>query len=407
MGFDARMIGATGRDGAGLRRLFELDKRAVPGGNTGFSFGIEEEYFLADRETMAFAARSPDALFGSAAAATEGRVDREFLECQVEVATPPCERIEDARMELSYIRRVLGAIAADNRLAILSCGTHPTADWAHSVQTDKPHYDRVMDELQMIGRRNMLCGMHVHVELPDPSRRIDVMCRMIPYLPMLLSLSTSSPFWQGRRTGLMGYRLAAYDELPRTGLPELLRTQAEYDSYVGGLVASGVLRDAGAIWWSMRPSIKYPTLELRAPDACTRIDDALAIASLYRSLVRHLFVNRHVNESISAAERALAVENKWRAQRYGVHGSFATMGGAVPVETFLEQVIDMVAPDAEALGCAREVEDCRRIVARGTSADHQIALYEQLCPRDGENEALRAVCQWIARETVRAPSQHP
>lgn len=406
MGFDARMIAGNGRDGAGLRRLFELDKSASLRGETGFSFGIEEEYFLADRETMAVAARSPDSLFGSAAAATQGRVDREFLECQVEVATPPCERIEDARTELTYIRRVLGAIAADNRLAILACGTHPTADWAHSVQTDKPHYDRVMGELQMIGRRNMLCGMHVHVELPDASRRIDVMCRMIPYLPMLLALSTSSPFWQGRRTGLMGYRLAAYDELPRTGLPELLRTDAEYEAYVGGLVASGVLRDAGSIWWSMRPSVKYPTLELRAPDACTRIDDALAIASLYRTLVRHLFMNPHVNADISPADRALAVENKWRAQRYGVRGSFATAGGAVPVETFLEQVVDMVARDAEALGCAAEVEDCRRIVAQGTSADCQIALYEQLAASEGEDGALHAVCQWLARETVKAPSRH-
>lgn len=404
MGFDPRLITKGGLDGAGLRRLFELNRSPGAGSASGFSFGIEEEYFLADRDTMHVVSRSPDHLFGSAAAATEGRVDREFLECQVEVATPPCDRIEDARTELSYIRRVLGTIAADSGLTILSCGTHPTADWLHSVQTDKPHYDRVMGELQMIGRRNMLCGMHVHVELPEPSRRIKVMCRMIPYLPLLLALSTSSPFWQGRRTGLMGYRLAAYDELPRTGIPELLRTQAEYDAYVGALVASGVLRDAGSIWWSMRPSVKYPTLELRAPDACTRIDDALAIASLYRSLVHHLFFNAEVNAGIDVAERALAVENKWRAQRYGVHGSFATLGGAVPIETFLEQVLDMVAPDAEALGCAAEVLDCRRIVAQGTSADCQIALYEQHADQ-GDEEAMRAVCAWIARETLKPPAR--
>ncbi len=141
------------------------------------------------------------------------------------------------------------------------------------MQSPKDRYDKVMDDLQMIGQRNMLCGMHVHVEFPDPARRIDVMMRMLPYLPLFIALAASSPFWQRRPTGLKGYRLAAYDELPRTGLPELFRTNAEYDAYVDAMVRSGAMQDASHLWWAIRPSLKYPTLELRAPDCCTRIDD--------------------------------------------------------------------------------------------------------------------------------------
>ena len=140
----------------------------------------------------------------------------------------------------------------------------PARAGANSVQSPKDRYAKVMDDLQMIGQRNMLCGMHVHVEFPDPSRRIDVMTRMLPYLPLFIALSASSPFWQGRATGLKGYRLAAYDELPRTGLPELFRTTAEYDAYVDAMVSSGAMADASHLWWAIRPSLKYPTLELRA-----------------------------------------------------------------------------------------------------------------------------------------------
>ena len=174
----------------------------------------------------------------------------------------------------------------------------------------------------MIGQRNMLCGLHVHVELPDPDDRVDVMTRMLPYLPLFIALATSSPFWRSRPTGLKGYRLAAYDELPRTGVPELFRTKEEFDAYVDALVKAGVMEDSSYMWWSMRPSLKHPTLELRAPDCPTLVDDSIAIAALYRSLARRLTRNPELNRDITAVTRAIVVENKWRAQRYGVHGTF-------------------------------------------------------------------------------------
>jgi carboxylate-amine ligase len=369
-------------------------------GSADFSFGIEEEYFLARESSGTVVARAPDSLFQQANDATQGRIGREFLQSQIEVATPPFTHFSEARAELRYIRQVLGFIAAEHGLAILACGTHPTARWNESVQTDKAHYDDVMRELQMIGRRNMLCGMHVHVQTPDPELRVDVMCRLIPYIPLLLALSTSSPFWAGHRTGLRGYRLAAYDELPRTGLPELFRDNAEFDAYVGALVSAGVIKDAGSIWWAVRPSLKYPTLELRAPDCCTRLDDAIAIAALYRCLVRRLCLDPGLNCGITAVDRAVAIENKWRAQRHGVKGDFVGARGAVSVADFLEETLALVSEDAQAFDCEDELAHCRTIVRDGTSADEQMRVFDEAASAPGGEPPLNAVLAWVAGNSV-------
>jgi carboxylate-amine ligase len=371
------------------------------GANAEFSFGIEEEYFLARKGSGQVVTRAPDSLFEQADAATQGRIGREFLQSQIEVATPPFTHFAEAREELSYIRRVLSYLAAEHGLSILACGTHPTARWNESVQTVKAHYDRVMDELQMIGRRNMLCGMHVHVQTPDPDRRVDIMCRLIPFVPLLLALSTSSPFWSTHRTGLRGYRLAAYDELPRTGIPELFRHTAEFDSYIERLVGAGVIRSASEIWWSVRPSLAYPTLELRAPDCCTRIEDAIAIAALYRCLVRRLYLDPSVNAGLTAVDRAVAVENKWRAQRHGVRGDFVGRRGAVKIGDFLEETLDLLQGDALALSCEAELAHCRTIVNVGTSADEQIRVFDEAFSQHGNRDAaLGAVLAWVAGNSV-------
>ncbi len=292
-----------------------------------FTIGIEEEYFLVDAQTKLVAADVPQSFFEAAKAATAGRISPEFLQPQIEVISSPHTAMADARAELRHLRRTVAAVAAEHGLAILASGTHPTALWRKALQTNKERYDTVMHDLQMIGQRDLLCGMHVHVELPDPDARIDVMRRMLPYLPLFLALSTSSPFWQSRPTGLKGYRLAAYDELPRTGVPELFRTKEEFDAYVAALVRAGVMEDSSFIWWAIRPSLNNPTLELRAPDSCTLVEDSIAIAALYRVVTRHLFCHRGHNADVDAVKRAIVVENKWRAQRYGVHGTFVTERG--------------------------------------------------------------------------------
>jgi glutamate---cysteine ligase / carboxylate-amine ligase len=364
-----------------------------------FQFGIEEEYFLSDAQTLQVPAETPDALFKAADFGTAGHVGREFLQAQIEVATEPHCNAGLARHELLRLRQNAAAAAAEHGLAILACGTHPLALWRKSVQSPKDRYTQVMDVLQMIGQRNMLCGMHVHVEFPDPTRRIDVMTRMLPYIPLFIALSTSSPFWQRHATGLKGYRLAAYDELPRTGLPELFRSNADYEAYVDAMVRSGAMADASHLWWAVRPSVKYPTLELRAPDCCTRLDDALALASLYRVLARYLYGNLEHNAGLDVVDRSIAVENKWRAQRYGVQGTFVTRSGAITIGELMDRVLDMVAPDAAALGCADQVGRCRAIVAEGTSADAQLRIFTEN-EHEGAEIALHKVTGWIRDATL-------
>ena len=365
-----------------------------------FTFGIEEEYFLVDAETKLVACAVPKEFFDAVKRATEGRTSTEFLQPQVEVISSPHLDCAGALAELRHLRRTVSAVAAEHGLAILAAGTHPTAAWRQAQQTQKERYDAVMHDLQMIGQRDLLCGLHVHVELPDPDQRIDVMYRMLPYLPLFLALSTSSPFWQSRITGLKGYRLAAYDELPRTGVPELFRTQSEFDAYVTALVRAGVIADASYIWWAIRPSLNNPTLELRAPDSCTLVDDSIAIAALYRTIARHLYVNRWRNADLSAVSRAIIVENKLQAQRYGVHATFASEAGPETVAQMLERVISDTAPDAAALGCTAEINRCRAIVGSGTSADAQIAVFQAHQGHTDRAAALRAVTDWIAAATL-------
>jgi carboxylate-amine ligase len=364
-----------------------------------FQFGIEEEYFLSDAETFDVPAETPDALFQTADFGMPGHIGREFLQAQIEVATEPHCVANDARIELRQLRLNAAAAAAEHGLSILACGTHPLAYWRESVQSPKDRYAKVMDDLQMIGQRNMLCGMHVHVEFPDPARRVDVMMRMLPYLPLFIALAASSPFWQGRATGLKGYRLAAYDELPRTGLPELFRTNAEYDAYVDAMVRSGAMQDASHLWWAIRPSLKYPTLELRAPDCCTRLDDAIAIAALYRVLARFLYAHTDHNAELNVVDRSIAVENKWRAQRYGAQGTFVTRSGGVAVGEMLNRILDLVAADAEALNCAEQAEHCRSIIVEGTSADAQLRIFTEN-QHEGAEIALHKVTRWIRDATL-------
>jgi carboxylate-amine ligase len=365
-----------------------------------FNIGIEEEYFLIDAETKQVSRRMPEGFLAAAKQASGGRIMGEFLQSQIEAVTRPHADIKAARQELRDLRQAVAQVAAEHGLAILASGTHPTADWDKSQQSEGERYDQVMDDLQMIGQRNMLCGLHVHVELPDPNDRVDVMMRMLPYLPLFIALATSSPFWRSRSTGLKGYRLAAYDELPRTGVPELFRNKEEFDTYIDALVKAGVVPDASYIWWSIRPSLKHPTLELRAPDCPTLVDDSIAIAALWRALARRLTRNPQLNSGLNVVSRAIVVENKWRAQRYGVRGTMVGDNGAISVADLIERVIEETAEDAEALDSLAEMRRCRTIVSAGTSADVQIAVYEAHRGRDGHERALEAVTKWIAVATL-------
>ncbi|WP_230533169.1 carboxylate-amine ligase [Microvirga roseola] len=368
-----------------------------------YKFGIEEEYFVNDASKRDVAKGKIKEFFASCRDKLSTGVEPEMLEPQIEIATSPAVDSSEARAQLAGLRSSVGAIARDYNLSIMAAGTHPLAVWTRVRANTQARYGKVMHDLQMIGSRTVVCGMHVHVEVPDPEVRIDIMNRIQRYLPLLLALSTSSPFWQSQRTGLLGYRLAAFRELPRTGLPDLFQDAADYQRYIDTLVAARAIENSSYVWWLIRPSLKFPTLELRVADSCTRVDDTMAIATLYRCLVRHLHRNPTLHAGQTGASRAINDENGWRAQRYGIHGSFVDEAtrSAKPVRQILDETLDMIADDAKALGCERELDMARWIVARGTSADQQLNLFTEALGRGLSNrDALAGVVDWLSAETI-------
>ena len=372
--------------------------------NTSYQFGIEEEFFLADAITRGTPRRTVKA-FHDTVRAELPHVDRELMQSQVEIASPPSTSFAETRTKLAGLRAHLGEIGRAHKIMLLAAGTHPLARWDRQSQTRKDRYDILMQDMQILARRNLVCGMHVHVEVPRPDDRVDLMNRLLPYMPVLLALSASSPFWQGRATGLAAYRLSVWGEMPRTGLPNLFRDTADYDRYVATMIRSEAIADASFLWWTIRPSIRYPTLELRVADSCTRLEDTLAIAALYRCLVRFAVRRPELNRGLTGASRAIASENLWRAQRDGVRASFLdeASGDAEPFAAYLEALLAQLAEDADALDCGAEIAMTREIVSSGTSADRQLAILKQAhAGPDDPREALVDVVDWIADTTVKA-----
>jgi carboxylate-amine ligase len=246
--------------------------------------------------------------------------------------------------------------------------------------------------------------MHVHVGVEDDELRIDLMNQARYFLPHLLVLSTSSPFAEGEDTGLKSYRLAAYQELPRTGLPGRFESWEEYRSTIDLLVRNAIVEDATKIWWDLRPSARFATLEMRITDVCTLVEDAVCVAALYVSILRMLYRIRRANQTWRTYPLFLLSENRWRAQRYGVGGTLFDFGKGelVPFGDLVEELLEMLRDDAAALGCAAELEHARTILARGTSADRQVATFNRLLAEGAsQEEALQAVVDLLAQDTLR------
>lgn len=368
-----------------------------------YSIGLEEEYFVFDARSRRAITRADKAFLANAKKRLGDNVMTEMLQSQVEVVTPVCGSMSEARNYLLGYRAALAEEAAARKLGIAAMGTFPIAVWPEQTVSPGERYKGIVSDLGIIGLRNMLCGLHVHVGLPDPSIRVDLMKRIMPYLPLLLALSTSSPFWQTHRTGLHGYRLAAYDELPRTGLPELFHEQADYDEFVAALTRADIIPDASYIWWAIRPSLRYPTLELRIADSCTRLEDALAVAALFRCLIRALDNDRALNSGFDRVGRAITVENKWHAQRYGIHAVFVDpfRRTSISAREWLDEILDFIDEDIVALGCQREIARAGAILREGTSADEQIRIYQSARAAGRQRaSALKEVVDWAAAETV-------
>ncbi len=372
-----------------------------------FTLGIEEEYLLVEKTSRDLVADPPKQLLSECQAALGdrgGQVTPEFMRAQIEVGTRVCKSVKEAREDLAYLRRTIAACAAPYGLAPIAASTHPFAEWDAQQHTDKERYHVIAADLQMIARRMLISGMHVHVGIDDDDLRIDIMNQASYFLPHLLALSTSSPFWRGRQTGLKSFRLSIFDELPRTGLPETFVSYAEYQRTVEVLVNSKLIEDGTKIWWDLRPSSRFPTLEMRITDICPLLEDGIAIAAMFLCICRMLYRLRGHNQRWRSYSPFLIMENRWRAQRYGVTNGLVDFGKSelVDFRELLDEILALIREDAEALNCRIEVEHSRTIAERGTSAERQVAVYTQAMDAGaGEHEALQAVVDALVDDTVR------
>lgn len=367
-----------------------------------FTVGIEEEYLLVDAETRDLVREPPPGLWDDLTRALGEEVGSEFMRSQVEIQTAPCANIAEARHDLAGKRRTVCEIAERHGLHSIAASTHPLADSRQQLHTDKERYNLLARDMQHVVRRLLISAMHVHVGIPDPDMRIDLMSQVTYFLPHLLALSTSSPFWHSADTGLKSYRMSVWKALPRTGLPEHFNSWAEYERHVKVLVEAGIIEDASKVWWDVRPSARYPTLEMRIADICTTLEDGLSIAAVYTSLLSMLFTKRQRNQRWRTYSNFLIAENMWRAQRYGINEPLMDfgVGELVPFPQLTEELIAILTPEADRLGCVPELENIRQIVKRGTSADRQVAVYEKALAEGNDNsEALKSVVDFLIEET--------
>ncbi len=376
----------------------------VAGEAPPFSIGIEEEYLLVDKESRAVAQDVPEALFQDCDKRLEGRAAHEFLNAQIEVNTAVCDDLAQARRELTELRRTVAEVAGEYGLAPIAASTHPFSHWEAQHHTDGERYNTIAKDIQAPVRRLMICGMHVHVGLGDDDEmRLDLMNQATYFLPHLLALSTSSPFWKGQDTGLHSYRLSVFDEMPRTGLPQRFESYREYERHVAALVGAGLVEDATKLWWDLRPSARFPTLEMRITDVCTLVEDALSIAALFTCVLSMLYRLKLGNQRWRVYSPMLISENRWRAQRYGLDEGLVDFGKGriVPCDRLLDEIIDLVRPDAEALGVVPEIENLRSIQARGTSAHRQRAIFADASGRGADAAAaFAAVVDGLISETL-------
>ncbi len=368
-----------------------------------FTIGIEEEYWLVDRQTRDLVPDMPPGLVAACDKIAVGMVSPEFIRSQIEVGTPVGANIKETAEHLFALRRLVSDAVTNYGMAIISASTHPFAEWADQRHTDKERYNVLEQALQGVVRRLLICGMHVHVGIEDEDLRIDLMNQVLYFLPHLLALSTSSPYWHSADTGLKSYRTAVWRSLPRTGMPDEFDGWRDFERHAQVLIDAGVIEDATRLWWDIRPSVRYPTLEMRSTDIATRAEDAVTLAALFVSLLSMLYRLREDNQRWRIYSRMLVNENVWRAQRYGTEEGLIDygIGEIVPFADLLDEIIELVRPDAEMLDCVEEVEQARDILERGTSADRQRAAFAKAVA-DGasEKEALIAVVDFLIDETV-------
>ncbi|HAK51138.1 MAG TPA: carboxylate-amine ligase [Gammaproteobacteria bacterium] len=368
-----------------------------------FSIGVEEEYLLVDRTSRDLVVDPPPELMQACIKKSGQDVSPELMRAQIEVGTSVCRNVQQAGDEVRRLRNIIAEEAFRFGYAPIAVSKHPFAKWLEQKQTAQDRYSALTQEIQATARRLLIFGMHVHVGIEDQELRIDLMNQLSYFLPHMLALSCSSPFWESENTGLKSYRLTVFDALPRTGLPEQFESYAEYERHVSVLVNAGLVEDASMVWWDLRPSARFPTLEIRVMDVATNVKHALSLVALNVCLLRMLFRACQQNQRWRVYANMLINENRWRAMRYSFEEGLIdlTKGEVVPYGDLLDEIIDCIMQDAEALGCVEEIFGLKDIMSEETSAHRQVNVFDQaIKARLSHEEALFSVVDWLIDETV-------
>ncbi len=377
----------------------QQDKGELP-----ITLGVEEEFFLVDPDSRDLLADPDSGIFETCDAnCGPHKVVREFLRSQIETNTRVCESAAEVRAALRETRRLVIEAAQQHGAAVMAASTHPFAVWRDQTPTPRDRYSQFAATYQEAVRRLVVSGMHIHVGFADADTRIRVMTAVRRYLPLLHALSTSSPFNAGHETGFKSYRLTMVGNLPRTGMPAPLESWAEYELLVAEYRRMNFIKDGSELWWDIRPSHAYPTVEMRICDVCTRLEEAVSITALYASLIRWL-MRRDLEGGLPTEPLTeLIAEDRWMAQRYGVFaflGNRTSAGGRADIYDQTAELVDELAPDARALGCESEMRQVLTIIRDGTGGDRQLDLYRlRRLEGDTAEEALRRVVDLVLAET--------
>jgi glutamate---cysteine ligase / carboxylate-amine ligase len=363
-------------------------------GPTRLTIGIEEEYQIIHPESRELTSYIQEFL-NTGRVVLKDQIKAEFLQSQVEVGSRICTTMAEARSEIGRLRRVVARLAQSKGLRVAAAGTHPFTSWTTQEVTAGERYTKHEANMADVARQMLVFGMHVHIGIADRALLIDVMNQARYFLPHLLALSCSSPFWHGRETGLMSYRTIILNNLPRAGFPPSFSSWAEYETFIETLVATGCIDEPTKIWWDIRPSPKYPTLEFRFFDLGTRIDEVMCLTALLVGIVAKLIQLRRSNIQWRQYRRNLLNENKWRAVRYGIHGKLIDFGKGreVPLPELLLEMLAWIDDVADEVGIRREIQYVHTILEHGTSADRQLAVYRK-------TGSMQAVVDHLIHETT-------
>lgn len=371
--------------------------------NSQLKFGIEEEYFITDLATRQMPGNLSFAVTEKCRAELGQSFAYEMFQGQIEVASPILTSIPEAADFLVNARGLLQHSLESFELGLLCAGSHPLADWRMQHVTDQKHFRQLFKDYQRVAQRSLLSGLHVHVEIPSHLDRIQVMNEVLPWMPFLLALSSSSPFWEGGDSGFASYRQTACDEWPRMGIPDFLEDKSAYDAYIAFLISTGSIQQPSDCWWGVRPSARYPTLELRMTDACPRLDEALCIASFFRLMIAYAIDQPRPGSAYSNKSRWILIENRWRAKRSGIFAEFLVEGYDRPftIEQWLFMAEQILGETARTLDVENVFYQVRRIMRDGTSAERQRYVYEEAVGSGcSGHEAIYQVVDQLLRETA-------